>query len=318
MKILLTGYTGFLGSHLLQALKRKHEFILLGRKPPKGEAFEHFYAEMSPDADFKDAVNSCDLIIHAAALTHIKSSKKVEQLSTFRRVNTETTIKLAEQAAKAGVKRFIFISSIKVNGESTTGRGPFTVDDASAPEEPYGISKAEAESQLFHISKKTGMEVVIIRPPIIYGAGVKGNFASLMNFIKKGMPSPFRSISDNRRSLVSVYNLIDLINVCIVHPKAANQVFLISDNQDLSTSELVALMAKVLRVTNISIPISSWCYKIVGKMLNKREVIDRLVGSLQIDISHTTETLGWKPPYTVEASLSSIINNRKVTNDKAA
>jgi nucleoside-diphosphate-sugar epimerase len=223
-----------------------------------------------------------------------------DPISEFRIVNTEGTLNLARQAADAGVKRFIFLSSIKVNGESTSNRPVFTAFDDRMPEDPYGISKSESEMQLLSLGYETGMEVVIIRSPLVYGEGVKANFASLMKLVSIGLPLPFRAINHNKRSLVSVYNLVDLIKVCIVHPCAANQVFMVSDDNDLSTSQIVALMAKVQGKINLSLPVPVWCFKMAGKIFKKDAVVDRLVGSLQLDIEHTKNTLDWVPPYTVE------------------
>ncbi|WP_349304695.1 SDR family oxidoreductase [Pseudoalteromonas sp. BDTF-M6] len=301
MNILITGYSGFLGTHLLSRISDEHKVTLVGRSKPTQNGFKYVHAQLNKEFNFSSSLLGCDVVIHAAARVHVMSEKESDPLSVFRELNTHATIKLATQAAEAGVKRFIFISSIKVNGESTTGRRPFSVQDDRAPEDPYGISKAEAEEQLLHISRDTGMEVVIIRPPLVYGEGGKGNFSSLMNFVKKGYPLPFRCIKSNKRSFVSVYNLVDLINVCINHAKAANQVFLVSDNHDLSTAEMVALMATVQDKTNFTLPIPLWCYKIAGKVLNKKDVVERLIGSLQVDVSHTMDTLDWKPPYSLEA-----------------
>jgi UDP-glucose 4-epimerase len=223
-----------------------------------------------------------------------------DPLTEFRQINTEGTLNLARQAFSSGVKRFIYISSIKVNGESTTDTKPFKFDSERKPLDPYGISKFEAETQLLSLGKETGMEIVIIRPPLVYGEGVKANFASLMKLVKKGLPLPFIWINKNKRSLVSVYNLCDLIKVCIDHPKAANNVFLVSDDNDLSSAEMIALMSKVQNKANLSLPVPVWLYKLVGKLLSKEDVIDRLTGSLQLDIEHTKNTLDWKPPYSVE------------------
>ncbi|CFW10481.1 UDP-glucose 4-epimerase [Vibrio cholerae] len=242
-----------------------------------------------------------------------------DPLSEFRAVNTEGTLNLARQAAKTGVKRFIFLSSIKVNGESTSGRQSFTAFNTRSPEDPYGQSKAEAEEQLLELGKQTGMEIVIIRPTLVYGPGVKANFASLMSLVAKGIPLPFGCISNNKRSLVSVDNLVDLIITCIDHPKAANQVFLVSDDHDVSTSEMVREMAIALGKPTWQLPVPIWCYKLAGKLFNKSDVVDRLIGSLQVDISHTKETLDWAPPQTLqegfkktaEAFLSSKKNSGK-------
>ncbi|GAB1152054.1 MAG: SDR family oxidoreductase [Shewanella algae] len=300
MKILLTGYSGFLGTHLVQALKNDYKLRLLGRKKTELGACEHFFCEMTPQFDFGEAVSFCDIVIHAAARVHVMDENVSDPLSAFRDVNTHATVEFAKQAAKAGVKRFIFISSVKVNGESTTGREPYTVEDAPAPEDPYGISKAEAEQELLDIARNTGMEVVIIRPPLVYGKGVKANFSSLMNLVAKGFPLPFSCINMNKRSLVSVTNLVDLILTCIDHPKAVNQVFLVSDDHDVSTASMVRYMSKALGKSCILLPVPLWCYRLVGRVTGKMDVVDRLLGSLQVDITHTKDTLGWIPPQTLE------------------
>lgn len=298
--IALTGYTGFVGSVLLKALD-PDDVLLLGRKaPPSYPHFNFFDLSDTQNLDLKSSLRPVDVLIHSAARVHVMNDNAVDPLSEFRAINTDGTLKLAEQAAQAGVKRFIFVSSIKVNGESTTGKQPFSGADEPAPEDPYGISKAEAEQQLLELGEQTGMEIVIIRPPLVYGEGVKANFASLMKLVSKGLPLPFRLITKNKRSLVSVYNLVDLIKECIEHPNAANKVFLASDDHDFSTAEMVALMAKVQGKLNFAIPVPLWCFKLAGKLLGKQDVIDRLTGSLQLDITHTKNTLNWTPPYSVE------------------
>ena len=297
-RLLVTGYSGFVGKILVSQLNDNYQLNLLGRKPSNlGCVYTHSIDSQSP---YSDALSNVDVVVHCAARVHIMNDIARDPLNEFRGVNTLGTLNLAKQAAQAGVKRFIFLSTIKVNGESTTGKAPYTAHDQRAAEDPYGISKSEAEQQLLELGKQTGMEVVIIRPPLVYGKDVKANFASLMHFVGKGLPLPFRSIKNNKRSLVSVYNLVDLIKVCIEHPKAANQVFLASDDNDLSTAEMVALMARVQGRRNVALPVPVWCFKLVCKLLNKNDVIDRLTGSLQLDISHTKNTLNWSPPYSVE------------------
>lgn len=298
--IALTGYTGFVGSVLLKELDSKN-VLLLGRKPlPEYANFSSFDLTDTQNLKLQQSLSSVDVLIHSAARVHIMNDSAADPLAEFKAANTMGTVNLAKQAAQAGVKRFIFVSSIKVNGETTTGKQPFTSKDKRMPEDPYGISKSEAEQQLLELGKKTDMEIVIIRPPLVYGEGVKANFASLMRLVGKGLPLPFRLITKNKRSLLSVYNLVDLIKVCIDHPNAANQVFLASDDQDLSTAEMVALMAKVQDKPNLALPVPVWCFKVAGKLLGKQAVIDRLTGSLQLDITHTKNTLNWSPPYSVE------------------
>lgn len=298
--IALTGYTGFVGQHLLELLNTT-DCLLLGRNILANYShFKEFDLSQTNNLALVSKLSKVDALVHIAARVHIMNDDATDPLAEFRAINTDGTINLAKQAAKAGVKRFIFVSSIKVNGESTTDRAPFTSNDNPTPVDPYGVSKFEAEQQLIELGKQTGMEIVIIRPPLVYGEGVKANFASLMRFVGNGFPLPFRAIKNNRRSLVSVYNLVDLIKVCIAHPKAANQIFLASDDRDLSTAEMVALMAKVQDRKNTAIPVPVCCYKLAGKLFNKNDVVDRLTGSLQLDIEHTKNTLDWKPPYSVE------------------
>lgn len=294
--IAITGYSGFVGTELLKKINTE-ECMLLGRKPITG-SYKHQFFDLSSPVQNVD-LGKVKVLIHCAARVHIMNDNSANLIDEFRAVNTKGTLNLASQAAKAGVKRFIFISTIKVNGESTTNRTAFN-EQENAPEDPYGVSKAEAEQQLLALGQKTGMEIVIIRPPLVYGEGVKANFASLMRLVNKGFPLPFRSINKNKRSLVSVYNLVDLIKVCVDHPNAANQVFLVSDDHDLSTAEMVQLMAKVQGKPNLAFPVPTTLFSIAGSILDKKHVVDRLVGSLQVDITHTKNTLNWAPPYSVE------------------
>lgn len=300
--IVITGYSGFVGSVLVEHLKNYQQLHLLGRKPSVvGKVYTH---NIDSRSIYDEVLKSVDAVIHCAARVHIMGDSARDSLTEYRAINTEGTLNLARQAAQAGVKRFIFLSTIKVNGESTSHRSPFTAFDKRSPEDAYGISKSEAEEQLLALGSETGMEIVIIRPPLVYGEGVKANFASLMKFVGQGFPLPFRFIKHNKRSLVSVYNLVDLIKVCIDHPRAANQVFLVSDDEDLSTSQMVALMAKVQEKINFSLPLPVWCFKLAAATLKKETVMERLVGSLQLDIEHTKKTLDWVPPYSVEHGFS--------------
>lgn len=302
MKILVTGSTGFVGSNVMELAHLKAWECLGQCRTLKSGMNAHHYivVQMSASTDWSFALGGVDCVVHCAARVHQMHESEGDVLSLYREVNTAGTLNLARQAVSAGVKRFIFISSIKVNGELSSNRSHFSAFDDRLPEDPYGISKSEAEEQLLALGKETGMEIVIIRPPLVYGEGVKANFAALVKLVGKGFPLPFRAINRNKRSLVSVYNLVDLIGVCIDHPKAANQVFLVSDDNDLSTSQMVALMASIQGKVNLSLPVPVWCFKIAGKIFKKETVVDRLVGSLQLDIEHTKNTLDWAPPYSVE------------------
>ncbi|BDY04080.1 SDR family oxidoreductase [Ferrimonas sp. YFM] len=301
MTVLVTGASGFVGTKLLTRLSLK-DVVAFGRKRPQSlESSQYFEGEIDGESDYSSVLDGVSVIVHLAARVHVMGDSVENPLQAYRKVNTAGTINLAKQAAAAGVKRFIFISSIKVNGESTTGGKPFTERDAHAFEDHYGQSKSEAELELQKISNETGLEVVIIRPTLVYGPGVKANFASLMNLVSKGIPLPFGAINANQRSLVSVDNLVDLIVICITHPKAANQTFLVSDDHDVSTSSMVREMAKALGKSEWQVPIPVWCYIVLGKLLKKSDVVDRLTGSLQVDITHTKKTLGWTPPQTLQA-----------------
>ncbi|OBU27800.1 UDP-glucose 4-epimerase [Photobacterium kishitanii] len=296
MKIIITGGSGFVGRRVLSLLKN-HDVINLTRNPLNHKDCKY---ELGNEINNLSIFDSPDVIIHCAARVHIMNDSSTNPLDDYREVNTKGTLNLAKQAVEAGVKRFIFISSIKVNGEATQSDKPFKFDDNRAPQDFYGQSKSEAEEQLLQLAEETGLEVVIIRPTLVYGPGVKANFASLLNLASKGLPLPFGCIKNNKRSLVSVDNLVDLIVTCIDHPKAVNQVFLVSDDNDVSTSEMVQQMAKALGKSQWQLPVPIACYRLVGKVVGKEDVIGRLLGSLQVDITHTKETLGWQPSQTIE------------------
>jgi len=231
---------------------------------------------------------------------NVKSS---DPLAEFRLVNVEGTANLARQAAAAGVRRFIYLSSIKVNGEFTEVGHPFTADDAPSPEEPYGVSKHEAEQALRQIAADTGMEVVIIRPPLVYGPGVKANFESMMRWLARGVPLPLAAVSENRRSLVALENLVDLIVTCLSHPAAANQTFLVSDGEDLSTAELLKRMGAAMGHPARLFYLPPVLLKLAATGLHKPGIYQRLLGSLQLDIAKARQLLGWTPPVSVDEGL---------------
>jgi len=249
-----------------------------------------------------------DVVIHCAARAHIMNEEVADPLEEYRRVNVDGTLNLAQQAADTGVKRFIYISSIKVNGESTSGSGPFTEKATAKPLDPYGVSKFEAEEGLKKIAVDTGMEVVIIRPPLVYGAGVKANFLNLLKLSNTGLPLPF-GLVNNKRSMVYVENLVDFIVKCIDNPTAANQTFLISDNDNLSLSCLLQLIRKSMNKSARLIPVPIFLFKLAGLMFRKQDVMDRLVGDLQVDSSKAMSLLDWKPPYTVEQGIQATVDS---------
>jgi nucleoside-diphosphate-sugar epimerase len=246
-------------------------------------------------ADWSNALSGVEVIIHTAARAHIMQEVVLDPLAAYRRINVEGTINLARQAAEAGVRRFVFISSIKVNGEATTPGHPFTADDNHAPEDYYALSKSEAEVLLYQVAQDTGMEVTIIRPPLIYGPGVKGNFANMISWVRRGVPLPLGGVTQNRRSLVGLDNLVGLILVCANHPKAANQTFLVSDGEDLSTTELLWRIGKALNQPANLFWMPAVAISFATGLVGKKGIAKRLLGSLQVDIQKTRELLDWTP-----------------------
>ena len=303
MNVLLTGASGFLGNRLLQSISQIH-FVTAALRSAKKvlRCNSYLVGEMDSQTDWSYALHGQQVIIHAAARVHVLNDQLADPLAEYRRINVDGTLNLAHQAAASGVKRFIFISSIKVHGEQTPLGQPFTADDTPAPEDAYGISKWEAEQGLQQLASETGMEVVIIRPPLVYGPGVKGNFLSMTKLVTNGLPLPLGAIH-NQRSLVAVENLVDLIITCIDHPAAANQVFLAGDGQDLSTTGLLRGVARAMGRPARLIPVPSSLLMLGATLLGKKAVAQRLLGSLQVDISKARHLLGWEPLITVEEGL---------------
>ncbi len=305
--VLLTGASGFVGKAVLNTAQQRsinirpvYRSIDSSKGHPNAVLVSGLEDGM---ADWTQALQGVNVVIHAAARAHIMFEKENDSLFEYRRVNVIGTLNLARQAAAVGVRRFVFISSIKVNGEATAPGQPFTADDIPAPEDAYGQSKTEAEVKLNQLAKETGMEVTIIRPPLIYGPGVKGNFASLITWVRRGFPLPLGSVAHNRRSLVGLDNLVDLILVCTYHPKAAHQIFLVSDGEDLSTTEMLRRIGKALRkpVRLLWIPVG--LINLIGALVGKKLVSRRLLGSLQVNIQKTCELLDWKPSVGVDEGL---------------
>lgn len=258
---------------------------------------------LSSETDWTAALRNVDQIVHLAARVHVMNDKCSDPLAEFRRVNVEGTAALARQAAVAGVRRFVYLSSVKVNGEFTEAGHPFTADDAPAPEDPYGVSKHEAEQLLRQIAAETGMEVVIIRPPLVYGPGVKANFESMMRWLARGVPLPLAAVTRNRRSLVALDNLVNLIVTCLHHPAAANQTFLVSDGEDLSTAQLLKRMGSAMGHPARLFYLPPALLQLGAAVLNKPGIYQRLCGSLQLDITKTRQLLDWTPPVSVDEGL---------------
>lgn len=306
--VLITGATGFIGRALLQRMLAENFYIPRAAVRTGSAAFPEAVEVarvegLAPDADWQAALGGVTKVVHTAARVHVMQDRSSDPLLEYRRVNVEGTLNLAQQAAEAGVRRFVYLSSIKVNGEESQSARPFRPEDVPAPEDPYGVTKWEAEQGLEKLSDKTGMEVVIIRPPLVYGPGVKGNFARIMGWVARGVPLPLADVQGNRRSLVALDNLVDLIITCIEHDAAANQVFLVSDGEDLSTAELLRRLARAMGQSARLFPVPQGLFELGLKILGKADLGRRLCGSLQVDISKTRELLGWLPPISVDEGL---------------
>lgn len=310
--VLVTGAAGFVGSGVTFELLRRRYPVVGSVRDVAGKSMANLVSSgpISGKTDWSEALVSKDVVIHCAARAHVMNDRESDPLEVFREVNVRGTLSLARQAATAGVQRFIFVSSVKVNGEQTLEGQAFFSNDSPFPEDSYGISKHEAEVGLRELAAKTGMEVVIVRPPLVYGPGVKGNFASMINLVWKGVPLPLGAVH-NKRSLVALDNLIDLIITCISHPNAANETFLVSDGEDLSTTQLLRGVAKAMGKSSRLIPIPEGVLQFGATLLGKKSVAQRLLGSLQVDISYTQNCLNWAPPLTVTRGLQRCFTNQQ-------
>jgi len=305
MTVLVTGAHGFIGSALCTALAHTPVRLRLAVRQPTaalpGVEMVRI-ASIGPQTPWTDALQDCNTVIHLAARAHVMHEAAHDPLAAYRSVNTDGTLHLARQAAAAGVRRFIFLSSIKVNGEVTAPGNPFRASDTAHPQDSYGTSKWEAEQGLRQIAQGTGMEVVTIRPPLVYGPGVKANFAALLRAISNKLPLPLGAIH-NLRSLVGLDNLVDLILTCTTHPAAAQQTFLVSDGEDLSTTELVRRMANAMGQPSRLLPVPAWLLQAGATWVGQGAAAQRLCGNLQVDIQHTRDVLGWTPPVTLNEGL---------------
>ncbi len=326
MKVFVTGATGFLGRAIIKnLLSETYEVKALVRQsssllPSDIEQIvvgDLAKLKLSECGSMRSTFNGIEVVVHTAARVHIMNDDAFDPLAEFRKVNRDATLTLAHLAAQSGVKRFVFLSSIKVNGEMTSPGNPFTPDDEYVPSEPYGLSKYEAEQGLLALAKDTGMEVVIIRPPLAYGPGVKGNFISMIKWMTKPMPLPFGAIY-NKRSFIALDNLVNFISLCVDREKsskAVNQIFLISDDKDVSTTQLLEMVGHALRSRSPSSP-RAWLFpfpicimKFLAWVLGKHNIANRLFGSLQIDSSKARNLLGWTPVVNMDEQLTKMLKD---------
>ncbi|RON77850.1 SDR family oxidoreductase [Pseudomonas fluorescens] len=302
-KVWVTGASGFVGEALIFRLlvRQKYTPVAAVRGATRLQGLCPV-ARFELGASSAEQLSGIQVVVHAAARVHVMHETASDALAEFRRVNVDGTLQLARSAAQAGVKRFVYISSIKVNGESTSSGRPFTANDIPAPQDPYGISKHEAEQALRLLGCETGMEIVIIRPPLVYGPGVKANFLSLLRWLDKGMVLPLGAIR-NQRSMVAIDNLLDLIEICLDHSAAAGQTFLVSDGDDLSTPRLLQRLASALGKNARLLPVPSTLLTLCATVLGKRAMAQRVCESLQVDISKNRELLGWVPLIDVDTAM---------------
>ncbi|MDZ5632400.1 SDR family oxidoreductase [Janthinobacterium sp. GMG1] len=298
-KILVTGATGFVGAALCAHLDAQDMSYVGTVRQASTLPSRLEVGELTAQTDWSAALTGCDVVVHLAARVHVMDDQSSDPLAAFRSVNVDATLNLARQAVQSEVRRFIYVSSIKVNGEATHGT-PFTSKDQPAPLDPYGVSKMEAERDLQALAQETGLELVIVRPPLVYGPGVRANFQHLMKLLKRGIPLPLGAVH-NRRSMVGLDNLVDLLTVCCWHPRAPGEVFLVSDDHDLSITELLRSLSFAMgkmRPSLFSMPVGLLAG--AAGLLGKSAAASRLLGSLQVDIAHTRATLDWVPPASVE------------------
>lgn len=314
MKILITGASGFIGQQLCKSLHSQgHELLRCVRsQPSQGEIA---VGDIGPHTDWQAALaTQPEAVIHLAARVHVMHETIADPLAAFRQVNVEGSLNLARQAAAAGVQRFVYLSSIKVNGEFSLAGKAFKADDSPAPQDAYAISKHEAEIGLLNIASRSKLKVVIVRPPLVYGPGCKANFAALLRWVRSGIPLPLGSIP-NQRSMIALENLVDFLALCADRersPKATNEIFLVSDAAPVSTTELLQKMALAYGRRALLIPIAPRFLRLLAHLMGKSQAIDRLLGSLVIDSTKAQTLLGWRPLVTMEEQLTSMTKN----NDK--
>jgi nucleoside-diphosphate-sugar epimerase len=319
-KVLITGATGFIGSFLCENFA-SHGYDVLGmiRNPSKEKILSKVGVpsvvinNISSDTDWHSALKSVKIVIHAAARVHKMKEEDEISLNLYHEMNTLATLNLVEQAIEAGVEHFIFLSSIKVNGEQTFGC-PFDETMEPNPQDPYGVSKYEAEQLIEKKCQNSNMRYTILRLPLVYGVGVKANFSKLLNLVRRGWPLPLSNIN-NKRSLLYIGNLFSAILTCVRNPDVGSQLFCLSDNDDVSTSRLAKIISNVFNTKTIFFPLPSAIFILLGKLIKKSSTVERLVGSLQVNSAKIRKVLGWNPPYAVESALDEMSKHKKNTED---
>lgn len=302
MKILLTGATGFIGRELLA--QQKADYLCVVRTPLKSPE-QCIVADLCADVDWSQHLDNCNAIIHLAGVAH----NKAQNAADFYAVNRDATIKLARDAAAAQVKRFVFVSTIGVNGTSTHGEA-LSADSKCDPQSDYARSKYEAEKALMDISKETGLEVVIVRPTLVYGSGAQGNFGLLSSLVAKLPVLPFGCAS-NRRDFISVQNLSDLLFCCATHPKAANQVFIAAENETVTIRQFTDAIANGFNKKVFQLPIPVTLFRLLGKLTGKSAMVEQLFGDLEVDGSALTSKLGWRAPFSMAESMANLKENKQ-------
>jgi len=308
VKVLVTGANGFIGRAVIERLRRDGYAVRAAIRENSDmlpSDVERTAGDLHPDRDWSDSLHGVDVVIHLAARVHLMQDTAADPLDEYRRVNVLGTVTLASSAVAAGVRRFVYVSTLKVNGEA----GRFAEHDQPSPAGPYAQSKYEAEVALRQIANERRLEVVIIRPPLVYGPGVEANLGLLMRAIARGIPLPLGAIS-NRRSLVGIDNLVDFITTCLAHPAAANETFLVADGEDLSTPDLVRRLARAMGRPARLFPMPSSLLRIGGSLWGRHDDVDRLLGSLQADISKARTRLSWSPPVGVDDGLMRAARSR--------
>jgi nucleoside-diphosphate-sugar epimerase len=318
LRVIITGASGFVGQNVIARAKSQGMDIRAvlrktGELPSSAKSI--LVEEISGSTNWGNSLCSADAVIHLAARVHVMKEDSSDPLHEFRKVNVAGTEHLARSAAASGVKRLVYVSSIKVNGESTDSISAFSETDAPSPQDPYGVSKWEAELALQRVAQETGLEVVIVRPPLVYGKGVKGNFAQMLKVLAKGIPLPLAAVH-NLRSLIYVENLADALLVCVTHPAAAGHTYLVSDGEDVSTPDLLRQLGEAMGHPARLLPCPPVLLTLLARLVGKSAQIERLAGSLRVDSGKIRRELGWRPPYTMQEGLRKTIERNENDDER--